>query len=187
MDLTGRTAGYRGMAIRCPGCGASMSTEHLSDAEIDECGACGGLWLDWFDGEVRALAAAALASEASRAVERASSVTDDGRSSMAEATATGACPRCTLQLTSEEFVVRGLDVRAGEDARRTAQSTGAEVLRCDGCAGVFVTRATAEVLAKVDAADPPPESAAATRFAPPLPWGRLLAVLRRWARGFGMA
>jgi Zn-finger nucleic acid-binding protein len=61
-DLTGKAMGYRGVAIRCPGCAAPMRQLNLEEAaaEVDVCDACGGLWVDWFDGEVRAIATETL-------------------------------------------------------------------------------------------------------------------------------
>lgn len=48
--------GYRDMPARCPGCGAEMEPRAIDDAVVDLCPACGGLWVDWFDGELRAVA-----------------------------------------------------------------------------------------------------------------------------------
>src|SRR4051812_21090410 len=93
VDLTGRAQGYRGAAVRCPGCAEPMTVEMLAEAEVDVCGACGGMWVDWFDGEVKRVATAVLASESERA-SRPSAPTSSLRN---EAFATGACPRCTRQ------------------------------------------------------------------------------------------
>lgn len=61
-DLTGRIGGYKGVAIRCPGCGEPMRQHNLEEAkaEVDVCDACGGMWVDWFDGEVRVIATETL-------------------------------------------------------------------------------------------------------------------------------
>ena len=53
--------GYRNAPPRCAGCGSVMEERGPANARIDVCRACGGVWLDWFDGEATALA---------RAVER---------------------------------------------------------------------------------------------------------------------
>src|SRR3954447_26652042 len=125
VDLTGRASGYRGAAVRCPGCAEPMTIEVLEEAEVDVCGACGGMWVDWFDGEVKHVATEVLAGESSRA-SRPSAPTSSLRS---EAFATGACPRCTRQLAVERYVVRA---EVGPRAERTSVSTttGADLLRC---------------------------------------------------------
>jgi Zn-finger nucleic acid-binding protein len=68
-----------------------------------------------------------------------------------------ACPRCTLPLTAERW-----------------QESRAHILRCGGCAGAFVPRDAAEVIAAADPdgkGGPPPAADA---------WSRLAAVLQRW-------
>src|SRR3954471_24127042 len=116
MNLTGRSEGYRGIAIRCPGCAEVMSAEAIGDAEVDVCTSCGGMWVDWFDGEVRQVATSVLRGEGARASRPA-----PPPSLRNESLSTGACPRCTRQLAVERYIVR-LDVgpRSGE---RTSVST----------------------------------------------------------------
>ena len=113
-----------------------MSTEAIGEADVDVCTACGGMWVDWFDGEVRQVATSVLAGEA----ERASRETSPTSSLRNENVATGACPRCMRQLAVERYVVR-VDV-GPRSAERTSVSTttGADLLRCEECAGVFVPR-----------------------------------------------
>jgi Zn-finger nucleic acid-binding protein len=170
MDITGGAGGYRAVAIRCPGCAESMTVQALAEAEVDICHACGGLWLDWFDGELRAVTNEALQAGASTA-----GPLPGARN---EALAVGACPRCTRQLVPERYVLNvELPTGEGEARKVLTQRTGAELLRCEDCAGVFVTRASAEVLATLPPEEAPPsESPAALE---PLPWQKLVLLLKR--------
>ncbi len=154
MDLTGRTPGYRGAAIRCPGCAESMTQHALEECEVDVCTACGGIWVDWFDGEVRKVTADAL-----RAGPPAPPIERPSRN---EALASGACPRCTRQLAPDRYAVEG-------------RPTTAELLRCADCLGVFVSKSASEVLASLEAGAPPPPPPGAD----PGAWQRLVAVLKR--------
>lgn len=127
MDLSGRGPAYRGVTVRCPGCAAPMRCEAVPSAEIDVCDACGGLWVDWFDGDVHTVAAEA---EAARAGVPAPVPAPAGGS--------GACPRCAraLQLEMYRFT----------DATERELITGVELLRCPECAGSFVPRSSAHLL-----------------------------------------
>src|SRR5688500_12747533 len=119
MDLTGRTPGYVVAAFRCPGCSEAMDHQALVECEVDVCTSCGGIWVDWFDGEVRQVTAEALGAAPTPPRPPAD------RQSRNEAIAIGACPRCTRQLVAERYKVEG-------------QVTGADLLRCEDCLGVFV-------------------------------------------------
>jgi Zn-finger nucleic acid-binding protein len=179
MDLSGRGSGYRGIAVRCPGCAEPMSIEQIAEAEVDVCNACGGMWVDWFDGEVRKVATQVLATEPVRA-SRPSAPTSSLRN---EAVATGACPRCTRQLAIERYVVK-VDVpgvgQVSSARTSVSQTTGADLLRCEDCAGVFVPRTSATLLATLPPDDaPPPSSTASAGVLEPLPWQRFMALLRR--------
>jgi Zn-finger nucleic acid-binding protein len=155
-----------------------MTVEVLAEAEVDVCGSCGGMWVDWFDGEVKRVATEVLDGERQRA-SRPSAETSSLRN---EAFATGACPRCTRQLAIERYVVKA-DVR-GSSGERTSVSTttGADLLRCEECAGVFVPRTSAGLLATLppdeDEAKPPSSSVGAGVLEP-LPWLRFMALVRR--------
>lgn len=180
MDLSGRAQGYRGAAVRCPGCAEPMTIELLAEAEVDVCVGCGGLWVDWFDGEVKRVATEVLAGEVARA-SRPSAPTSSLRN---EALATGACPRCTRQLAVERYVVRAEVPGAQKSGERTSVSTttGADLLRCEECAGVFVPRTSAGLLATLPPDEdevPPPSSAVGAGVLEPLPWQRFMAVVRR--------
>ena len=61
---------------------------------------------------------------------------------------------------------------------QSTQETGADLLRCEECAGAFVSRTAAETLATLPAADEPPPSSA-HQVLDPLPWQKLLAALRK--------
>ena len=177
MDITGSVGGYRGAAVRCPGCAEPMTVEVLAEAEFDVCASCGGMWVDWFDGEVKRVATAVLKTETARA-SRPSMPTSSLRN---EAFATGACPRCTRQLAVERYVVKA-EVGARGDRTSIATATGADLLRCEECAGVFVSRTSAGLLATLPADEddvPPPSSAVGHGVLEPLPWQRFMAVLRR--------
>lgn len=131
MDLSGRGPAYRGMTVRCPGCGDAMRCEAVPSAELDVCDPCGGLWVDWFDGEVHALAVEA---EAAR-IDRGESAP---ASSHGQARGSGACPRCQRPLT--------LELYRFSDASDDEFVTGVELQRCPECAGCFVPRASAHLL-----------------------------------------
>jgi Zn-finger nucleic acid-binding protein len=154
-----------------------MSALVLAEAEVDVCGSCGGLWVDWFDGEVARVASEVLHGESARAA-RSSAPASALRN---EAFATGACPRCSRQLAVERYVVKA-DVgaeKAGGERASLAQPTGADLLRCEDCAGVFVPRTSAGLLAAVPADEgAPPSTSEASRALEPLPWQRFVALLR---------
>ncbi len=132
MDLSGRGPAYRGRTVRCPGCSEEMRCEAVPSAEIDVCDACGGLWVDWFDGEVETLAAEA---EAAR-VERGAP--PPARAGSAARGGSGVCPRCQQALTTELYRF--------SDATDDELVTGVELLRCSECAGSFVPRGSAHLL-----------------------------------------
>lgn len=176
MDITGRVSGYRGIAVRCPGCAEPMTAHHISEAEVDVCNACGGMWVDWFDGEVKKVATEVLAGE----TERLSRPTPPTSSLRAEAVATGACPRCTRQLAIERYVVK-TERKEGDETKVLVTQTGADLLRCEECAGVFVPRASATLLATLPPDEVPPSSARpeGVEILDPLPWQKLLAAVKR--------
>jgi len=131
MDLSRRGPAYRGMTVRCPGCGQVMRCEAVPSAEVDVCDACGGLWVDWFDGEVHTLAAEAEAARVDRGtVPPGFTVPARGGS--------GACPRCQRALATELYRFA--------DASDDELVSGVELLRCTECAGSFVPRASAHLL-----------------------------------------
>lgn len=136
-----------------------MTQQALAECEVDVCSSCGGIWIDWFDGEVRRVTAEALGAGAR------SSRPEAERSSRNEAVAVGACPRCTRQLVAERYALEG-------------QGTGADLLRCEDCLGVFVAKSSGEMLAALPPGEEPPPSKG-PEVLEPLPWQRLLLLLKR--------
>lgn len=47
---------YRTAPGPCPACGARLEERLEGDVVVDVCGACAGLWIDWFDGEAHDVA-----------------------------------------------------------------------------------------------------------------------------------
>jgi hypothetical protein len=156
-----------------------MNIELLAEAEVDVCGSCGGMWVDWFDGEVKHVATELLKTESERGSRPGAPVSTLRN----EAFATGACPRCSRQLAVERYVVKA-NLAFSPLGERTSVSTttGADLLRCEECAGVFVPRTSAALLATLPAEEdelPPPSSAVGPGVLEPLPWQRLMALVRR--------
>lgn len=116
---------YRVPAPRCPACVEPLETFAVGDALVDHCRACGGLFLDWFDGEPRAIASSLVAP------------VDDVWVGPEPARLAGACPRCAVRLDVELFEGRGPYVH-----------------RCSACAGVFVDEASVRLLASTRVPDP---------------------------------
>ncbi|MDB4944261.1 MAG: hypothetical protein JWP97_3795 [Labilithrix sp.] len=108
-----------------------MHAEPTPQAESEVCDACGGTWIDWFDGEVHAIAAEQEAVRAARGVPL------PGRASQPNA-GTGACPRCTRALVPELYPF--------PDTTGTELLDGVDLLRCPDCAGAFVPRGSAHLL-----------------------------------------
>lgn len=139
-----------------------MTQQALEECEVDICTTCGGVWVDWFDGEVRHVTTAALGTAP------VTPRSDGGdRPSRNEAIAIGACPRCTRQLVAERYKLDG-------------QTTGADLMRCEECMGCFVGKSSAEMLAALPPADePPPSRAQGPQVLEPLPWQRFIMALKR--------
>ncbi len=76
---------YRDAPVACPGCDARMEAYPLLGSTIDVCPECAGVWADWFDGELAAIAREAPALR-SRGPSRSG---------------TAACPRCQRPLEGE--------------------------------------------------------------------------------------
>lgn len=88
--------GYRDAALCCSGCGAEMVARDVEESTIDVCEGCGGVWLDWFDGE-----ATELARQAAPLPPIESAPPPLSRHS---------CPRCVVALDRESFLGQGPDV-----------------------------------------------------------------------------
>ncbi len=108
-----------------------MRAEPTRTSEPQVCDACDGLWIDWFDGEVSAIA---VEKEAAR-VERGTP--PPPRASEPPA-GPSACPRCARMLIAELYRFA--------DATEDDLITGVELLRCPECAGAFVPRGSAHLL-----------------------------------------
>ncbi len=133
MDLSGRGPAYRSTIVRCPRCGNAMRCESVPSAEVDVCDTCGGLWVDWFDGDVHTLAAETEAARVDRGTPPPGMLDEripEG--------GTPSCPRCMRELTSELYRF--------PDAADDELVAGVELLRCGECAGSFVPRASAHLL-----------------------------------------
>lgn len=126
---------YRDQALRCPGCDAWLEPQHVDASTVDVCPACAGLWIDWFDGELGAMAKGAARTAPRSPAERAT-----------PAVGGPACPRCQSPLQEERYL-----------------ETDAEILRCADCAGAFVARASLAALLQVEilAGGPAPKGAMA--------------------------
>ncbi|NUP12294.1 MAG: zf-TFIIB domain-containing protein [Polyangiaceae bacterium] len=100
---------YRNAVLRCPGCGGQLEEQIRRALRIEACSACGGMFIDWLDGEVREVVNRV-------ATPPAASEQHDGDAG------DGACPRCGIALHSESI---------GDPT--------ADILRCGSCAGAFVS------------------------------------------------
>ena len=127
----GRAAAYRGAVLRCPACGAPMRAEPTRTAEAQVCDVCDGLWIDWFEGEVGAIAVEKEAARARRGTPLPSRASQPP-------SGTGACPHCARAL--------GAELYRFADAKDDELITGVELLRCPECAGAFVPRGSAHLL-----------------------------------------
>jgi Zn-finger nucleic acid-binding protein len=108
-----------------------MRRESIGSTELEVCDACEGLWVDWFDGEVGAVAVEAEAARLDRGTpppSRPSTPTSGSRT----------CPRCRRALVAE--------IHRFPDAHESELIEGVELLRCADCAGAFVPRGSAHLL-----------------------------------------
>jgi Zn-finger nucleic acid-binding protein len=92
---------YREHALPCPGCGGVLAPETVGEAVIDVCPACGGIWVDWFDGDLDEMVRGAPTAAAGRG----------------EGAGKGECPRCSLPLADERYLEGRTEIqRCGECA-----------------------------------------------------------------------
>jgi Zn-finger nucleic acid-binding protein len=110
---------YRETALLCPGCREVLEPKQVGEAVIDVCPTCGGIWVDWFDGDLVAMVQGAPRAGGARGGE-AGGGGNGGETS---------CPRCRQELHPEQY----LESRAA-------------ILRCGDCAGAFVARSAARML-----------------------------------------
>ena len=94
--------GYREAPMRCPACAELMQARVLSEATVDTCPACRGVWIDWFDGELVAIAkeTAPLSMPEARVPRQERHV----------------CPRCTQPLGAETFLDKVMLLRCSDCA-----------------------------------------------------------------------
>jgi Zn-finger nucleic acid-binding protein len=108
-----------------------MRMENTQTAEVDVCDACGGMWVDWFDGDVHAIAVEAEILRVERGTPLPPPLGE-------QPPAPKRCPRCSQILTPELYRFA--------DAREDELVSGVEVFRCSECAGAFVPRGAAHLL-----------------------------------------
>jgi Zn-finger nucleic acid-binding protein len=123
----GAMADYRHGALRCPGCGEILEERAIEGAQVDVCPACSGVWIDWMDGDLRAV------SERLGRLPRAAAIGKEG---------TRACPVCD----------QGLEATTVSPERPDAI-----VHRCGSCAGAFVPRASQALIVEDEEASPSAE------------------------------
>lgn len=93
---------YRASAPLCPSCHEPLEPHVLSGsaAEVDLCKRCGGVWIDWEDGDLTALAREVPPAEAR----------------VLPTSGLGGCPRCNRQLRVEVFLGEAEVLRCAECA-----------------------------------------------------------------------
>jgi Zn-finger nucleic acid-binding protein len=89
------TEAYREAALSCPSCRETLDPAVVHDATIDVCGACGGVWVDWFDGDLVQL------------VRGAPKTRPAG---LADYHSVSLCPRCHQVLKDERYHESRADV-----------------------------------------------------------------------------
>ena len=114
-----RQVTYRRQARGCPGCRSMMlelpiPIEGDEPVAVDVCERCGGVFLEFFDGEPGALSRGVLERHISSSVENPTETAP---------LATPACPDCDQPMHAERYM-----------------KIGPEVARCPGCQSVFATR-----------------------------------------------
>jgi hypothetical protein len=112
----------------CPGCSGELLPHELVQepgSVVDVCRECAGIWVDWFDGDL-----ARVARDAG-----ANTKPPSARGPVAKSI-TPSCPRCRRPLHEERY-----------------RDGAAVVLRCSECAGAFVPRASAQVIASLSVED----------------------------------
>ncbi len=93
---------YRETSLTCPGCREALAETYVGDALIDVCGACGGIWVDWFDGDLVVMVRGAP---------------DVPEARLPEQRGSEACPRCKRPLEVERYLESNGEVlRCGDCA-----------------------------------------------------------------------
>lgn len=126
-------SGYRESRLICPGCKADLEAQEILGSAVDRCVECGGLWVDWFDGDLPQIVRGV------RDAGQAKPASDDGRE---EKNAFGSakksskllpCPRCSRPLNQEHF-----------------QQSGPIIFRCGECLGAYVPADCAAELSRFE-------------------------------------
>ncbi|MEZ4312483.1 MAG: zf-TFIIB domain-containing protein [Polyangiaceae bacterium] len=96
------TAAYRASQPMCPSCREPLEMHELEAprAVVDLCKKCGGVWIDWEDGDLTELSRAVPGAEV-RVMPRSGA---------------GGCPRCNRPLAVEVFMEAAEVLRCGECA-----------------------------------------------------------------------
>ncbi|MEZ4226164.1 MAG: zf-TFIIB domain-containing protein [Polyangiaceae bacterium] len=47
---------YRSGVLRCPACAGAMQEQRFASVGLDVCDDCGGVWIEWFDGDPASVA-----------------------------------------------------------------------------------------------------------------------------------
>lgn len=144
MNKAART-GYREAQLNCPNCKALLEVQEILGSPVDCCRDCGGLWVDWFDGDLPGIV---------RGTREAAA--EDGRGGRDRKAPSGKalsgsalphCPRCSRPLAQEQF-----------------QQTGPTIYRCGECLGAYVPAERAAELARFVPADEAGDAGRETGF-----------------------
>lgn len=150
---------YRSTALQCPTCHEAMEEHPIREpaAVVDLCARCGGVWIDWEDGDFTELAREVPPAKV-REIPRAGP---------------GSCPRCNKALVAEEFQGSAAILRCSDCAGaflpyasigKIAESTPAEAREAQK------EGATAPEEAESAGATTPDEGT----------WARLVGIVRAW-------
>jgi Zn-finger nucleic acid-binding protein len=96
------SAAYRETPLLCPGCGETLDPREVGDAIIDVCPACGGIWVDWFDGDLVVMVRGAPPAPGAQ---------------IPGAPGSSSCPRCRRALGGERYLESHAEImRCGDCA-----------------------------------------------------------------------
>ncbi|MFO0760488.1 MAG: zf-TFIIB domain-containing protein [Byssovorax sp.] len=94
------SAAYRAATLACPGCNEPLDPVHAGPSVIDRCPGCGGVWIDWDDGE--------LGDMVKQMPEARTAARPSGPGS-------ATCPRCRAALADERYGTSNAEIlRCGE-------------------------------------------------------------------------
>ncbi len=120
-----RNDDYRTRSLACPECSGPLREQATEHANVDVCADCGGVFIEWFDGDPSRVAAG-IAHPAPRAGERRGSggcpicgvaLTYEGYPDKAGSVVIGRCGECAGSFVSASALTAlGALVEAGDDA-----------------------------------------------------------------------